>query len=123
MHYLVAAEQGSPDAQASLAWLLDQSLLGEARETTSGRGNGGDDGSSSGGSGSSEVGELKEVEGEALPSEGLGGEGSDGSGGVMFGSGSMLDVVDAVRAMGGNPEAMARAYRRMAAEQGDADAR
>lgn len=116
MHYLVAAEQGSPEGQASLAWLLDQGLLAEARYTSSGHApyTSSNGGSSSGGGGASELGE---VEAEASPSVGVGDEGDDGV------SGGVFDVVDVVRAMGGNPEAMARTYRRMAAEQGDADAR
>ncbi|CAM9880395.1 unnamed protein product, partial [Laminaria digitata] len=52
---------------------------------------------------------------EASPSGGIGYEGDN--------VGDVFDVVDVVRAMGGDPAAMARTYRRMAAEQGDADAR
>ena len=123
MHYLVAAEQGSPEGQASLAWLLDQGLLAEARDTSPGRvlqTSSSSSGSSTGGSssgGGDEPSELGEVGAEASPSVGFGDEGDEGIGG------GVIDVVDVVRAMGGNPEAMARTYRRMAAEQGDADAR
>ncbi|CAN0499811.1 unnamed protein product, partial [Ectocarpus sp. 12 AP-2014] len=135
VHYLIAAEQGNKEGQASLAWLLDRSMAAAPPGTSwpsslvrrawdslvgGGGGGGGDaDGGPSGGD--------ERVEGASgWPDEGrnVGGSGTgSGSGMRRRWRSGVGGVADAVRQMGGDPEAMARRYRRLAAEQGDSEAR
>lgn len=128
VHYLIAAEQGNKEGQASLAWLLDKSLAaapsgsspfdlvrwlwGRLRST----------GSSSGSSsvGATVDASRRGAEAGASDSAGAGMESSRGERNRRSGIGG---VVDTVRELGGDPEAMARRYRRLAAEQGDSEAR
>lgn len=133
MHYLIAAEQGNKEGQASLAWLLDKSMAAGGPTGSSPfahlrrvfdrlRGTG----SSSTGSESSSVGDVGDGSRERLS----GGEAGVGVGGGVETKGGTRNrrsgiggVVDAVRELGGDPEAMVRRYRRLAAEQGDSEAR
>lgn len=125
LHYLSAAEQGSKEGQASLAWLLTQGLALSSSPSSSSLSSslsewiswrtpvflgrilaflGRDDHTSRNG---------KSVDSMAS------GDGGDGGRRVQ----SLRGVVDAIREMGGNPEAMAKGYRLLAADQGDGDAR
>lgn len=161
MHYLIAAEQGSKEGQASLAWLLDKSMavpptesspFTAMRETwnslrgmlisSSGSDSGSDSGSSGGGgdTGDTASGGRAEAESDGDGDTCLGNEGEGAGSGYSDarvaesarkrrGGGrrkrrsGIGGVADAVREMGGDPEAMARRYRRLAAEQGDSEAR
>ncbi|CAN0429368.1 unnamed protein product, partial [Ectocarpus fasciculatus] len=140
VHYLIAAEQGNKEGQASLAWLLDRSIAAVPSGTSwpsslvrrawdslvrDGGGGGGGGGADSGPSGGD--GTVEDEDDSGWSNEG----GSGGGSGAALGSGSRRrrrrsgvgGVADAVRQMGGDPEAMARRYRRLAAEQGDSEAR
>lgn len=147
MHYLIAAEQGNKEGQASLAWLLDKSmaaapagsspfalvrpvwdrLVRSARSGDSSSSSGSDGG---GGGGSSESGSAGGTGDPGREQIGAGaGEGADADADVESRGGrrnrrsGIGGVVDAVRELGGDPESMARRYRRLAAEQGDSEAR
>lgn len=122
MHYLVAAEQGNKEGQASLAWLLDH---GMSRERKSPSPSSSPSSALESGTFASAFRRLGDFFNDGV-STATSTVPADGSGRAIAGGvkrKGLSGVVDAVREMGRDPATMAREYRRLAAEQGDADAR